>query len=377
MAIRSGAVICSVWAATQPWQRLAVDRRRRLLQQPYSSTTISTQMRSMIHSTSHKNGALQAAATEAELDDEVLLEAPAQFRIYKSGRMDRLNEPTLSPPGLDEATGVTSRDVVLDADTGVSVRLYLPKLRGPSSTKLPVVVFFHGGAFLIGSADDTAYHNYVNALAAAAGVLAVSVDYRLAPEHPLPAAYDDSWAALRWAASPQDGWIAEHGDLSRLFLAGDSAGANIVHDMLMRASSNSNNGHPRVEGAILLHPWFSGTTAVEGEPPAASKVTGMLWSYACPGAVGGADDPRMNPLAQGAPALEKLGCVRMLVAAGLADGLAARNRAYYDAVASSAWRGTAAWLGTEGEGHVFFLGKPGCDNAKQLMDRVVAFIAGA
>ncbi|XP_051188114.1 probable carboxylesterase 12 [Lolium perenne] len=376
IAIRSGATFCSVWAATQPWQRLVVDRRRRPLQQPYSFATISTQLRWMIHSTSHKNGAVQAAATEAELDDEVLLEAPAQFRIYKSGRMDRLNEPTLSPPGLDEATGVTSRDVVLDADTGVSVRLYLPKLPDHHSpTKLPVLVFFHGGAFLLGSADDAAYHNYVNALAAEAGVLAVSVDYRLAPEHPLPAAYDDSWAALRWAASAQDGWIAEHGDLSRLFLAGDSAGANIVHDMLLRAASNDNS--PRVEGAILLHPWFSGTTAVEGEPPAASKVTGMLWSYACPGAVGGADDPRMNPLAPGAPALEKLGCVRMLVTAGLADGLAARNRAYHDAVAGSGWRGTAAWLGSEGEGHVFFLGKPGCENAKQLMDRVVAFIAGA
>ena len=302
------------------------------------------------------------------------MEAPSQFRIYKSGRMERLNEPIVSPAGLDEATGVTSRDVVLDADTGVSVRLYLPKLPGPS-TKLPVLVYFHGGAFLIGSADDAAYHSYVNALAAAAGVLAVSVDYRLAPEHPLPAAYEDSWAALRWAVSAQDGWIAEHGDTSRLFLAGDSAGANIVHHMLMRAASS--DGSPRVEGAILLHPWFSGNTAIEGEPPAASKITGMLWSYACPGAVGGADDPRMNPLAPGAPALDKLGCVRMLVTAGLGDGLAARNRAYYDAVAGSGWRGTAAWLGSEGEGHVFFLGKPGCENAKQLMDRVVAFIAGA
>uniref|UniRef100_A0ACD5Y8T7 Uncharacterized protein n=1 Tax=Avena sativa TaxID=4498 RepID=A0ACD5Y8T7_AVESA len=370
MAIRSGAAICAGWAATQPCRRRPdVDRSRRLPQLPYLSATFLPQMRSTVRSTSHKNG-----VQPPEADDEVLLESPSQFRIYKSGRMDRLNEPTVSPPGLDEATGVTSRDVVLDVDTGVSVRLYLPKLRGRPSTKLPVLVFFHGGAFLTGSADDTAYHSYVNALSAAACVLAVSVDYRLAPEHPLPAAYDDSWAALRWAASAQDGWIAEHGDTARLFLAGDSAGANIVHDMLMRAAFN--DGSPRVEGAILLHPWFSGNTAIEGEPPAASKITGMLWSYACPGAVGGADDPRMNPLAQGAPALEKLGCVRMLVTAGLADGLAARNRAYYDAVAGSGWRGAAAWLGSEGEGHVFFLGKPSCENAKQLMDRVVAFIAG-
>uniref|UniRef100_A0ACD5Y1I6 Uncharacterized protein n=1 Tax=Avena sativa TaxID=4498 RepID=A0ACD5Y1I6_AVESA len=314
---------------------------------------------------------------DADAADTVVFEAPAHFRFYKSGKIERLNRPPILPAGLDEATGVTSKDVVLDADTGLSVRLYLPKLQeNPSANaKLPVLVYFHGGSFLIGSADDATYHTYVNALAAAAGVLAVSVDYRLAPEHPLPAAYDDSWAALRWAASAsaQDDWIAEHGDLSRLFLAGDSAGANIVHDMLMRVAS-SEDGSPRVEGAILLHPWFSGSTPIEGEPPAATMITGMLWSYACPGAAGGAEDPRMNPLAPGAPSLEKLGGVRMLVAAGMADGLAARDRAYYDAVAGPC---AAAWHGSEGEGHVFFLQKTGCENAKQLMDRVVAFIAGA
>ncbi|KAK1631391.1 hypothetical protein QYE76_005706 [Lolium multiflorum] len=311
---------------------------------------------------------------DADAADTVAFDAPGYFRFYKSGKIERLNQSPILPAGVDEATGVTSKDVVLDADTGLTVRLYLPNLQEKPSAKLPVLVYFHGGSFLIGSAKDATYHAYVNALAAAAGVLAVSVDYRLAPEHPLPAAYDDSWAALRWAASAQDGWIAEHGDLSRLFLAGDSAGANIVHDMLMRVADS---GGPNVEGAILLHPWFCGSTPIEREPPAVTMVTGMLWSYACPGAAGGADDPRMNPLAPGAPALDKLGCVRMLVTAGLEDGLAARNRAYHDAVAGSSWSGNAAWHGSDGEGHVFFLGKPGCEKGKQLMDRIVAFIAGA
>lgn len=309
--------------------------------------------------------------TEQEAEDEVVLESPAHFRIYKSGKMDRLHRPPCLPAGVDEATGVASKDVVIDAGTGLSVRLYLPKIQEPSK-KLPVLVFFHGGGFLIESADSSTYHNYVNPFAAAAGVVVVSVDYRLAPEHPLPAAYDDSWAGLLWAASAQDGWLAEHGDVSRLFIAGDSAGGNIVHDMLLRAASN---GGPRIEGALLLHPWFGGSTVLEGEPPAAAALTGMIWCYACPGASGGADDPRMNPLAPGAPALEKLACERMLVAAGQTDGLAARDRAYYDAVAASPWRGTATWVESEGEGHVFFLEKPECDKAKQLMDRVVEFIS--
>jgi acetyl esterase/lipase len=304
--------------------------------------------------------------------DEVLVDAPMRFRIYKSGRIERLNQSVL-PPDHDESTGVTSKDVVLDAGTGLSVRVYLPKLHEPSR-KLPVVVYIHGGAFIIGSAADATYHTYVNSLAAAARVLVVSVDYRLAPEHPLPAAYEDSWAAIQLAASAQDQWIAEHGDVGRLFLSGDSAGANVVHDMLVRASGNAG---PSIEGAILCHPWFGGNQPIEGEPEGGPAASAELWMYACPGAVGGADDPRFNPLAPGAPEMERLGCTRMLVCAGKEDGLYARDSAYYDAVAASAWPGTVEWLESHGENHVFFLGKPECENAKRLMDRLVAFIAGA
>ncbi|RLN33212.1 tuliposide A-converting enzyme 1, chloroplastic-like [Panicum miliaceum] len=105
-------------------------------------------------------------------------------------------------------------------------------------------------------------------------------------------------------------------------------------------------------------------------------MTTKVWASVCPDAADGVDDPRINPTAPGAPALKRLGCERMLVCAA-EDWLVARDRAYYDAVAASAWPGSAAWLETEGEEHVFFLLKPDCDRAKALMDRVVAFITGA
>ncbi|XP_015696813.2 2-hydroxyisoflavanone dehydratase-like [Oryza brachyantha] len=376
MSINGGATVSAGWVAAQPRRRRTVDHRSGLLRPSHVSTTVSPSLkcffgtwRMVARSTSQKDSSV---ATEPEPDDEVVLESPEHFRIYKSGKIDRLNRPPVLPAGLDEATGVTSKDVVLDAETGVSVRLFLPRLQEPSK-KLPVVVFFHGGAFFIESAGSATYHSYVNSLAAAAGALVVSVDYRLAPEHPLPAAYDDSWAGLRWAASAQDGWIAEHGDTAHLFIAGDSAGANIAHEMLVRAAAS---GGPRMEGAILLHPWFGGSKEIEGEPEGGAAITAAMWSYACPEAAAGADDPRLNPLAPGGPAMEKLPCERMLVCAGQKDVLAPRNRAYYDAVAASAWRGSLEWLESEGEGHVFFLGKPECENAKQLMDRVVAFMAG-
>ncbi|TKW33526.1 hypothetical protein SEVIR_2G242500v4 [Setaria viridis] len=218
--------------------------------------------------------------------DEVVIGCDA-FRIYRSGKMDRLHLhlPARVPAGLDPATGVTSKDVVLDASTGLSARLFLPTsrgARGSSSEKLPILVFFHGGAFLIESAVSPLYHGYVASLAAAAGVLAVSVEYRLAPEHPVPAAYDDAWGALQWAASARDEWIAEHGDVARLFLAGDSAGGNMVHNVLVKLASSSHPAAPRIEGAILLHPWFGGNTPVEGEDATKAKEMAMIWEFRVP-----------------------------------------------------------------------------------------------
>ncbi|CAN6167222.1 unnamed protein product [Urochloa humidicola] len=316
--------------------------------------------------------------------DEVLFDAPEHFRIYKSGRIDRFHRLVIVAAGVDDdASGVASKDVVLDTGTGLTVRLFLPKLQlqEPSiKKKLPILVYFHGGGFILESAKSATYHNYLTSLAAAAGVLAVSVDYRLAPEHRLPAAYDDCWAALRWAVSSahNDDWLAAHGDASRVFVAGDSAGGNIVHNVLMRASSSEEDHKPRIEGAVMLHPFFGGSKAIEGEPEHAVAITEKVWPFACPDAVGGADDPRINPTAPGAvAALERLGSERVLVCAAAKDWLVARDRAYYDAVAASAWAGSAAWFKTEGEEHVFFLLKPECDGAKVLMDRVVAFIAGA
>ena len=121
--------------------------------------------------------------------------------------------------------------------------------------------------FVVGSPSNPLFHRYVNSLAAAARVVAVSVRYRLAPEHPLPAAYDDSWAALTWVASGADPWLTDHGDLGRLFLSGVSAGANIAHNMAVAAGVGGLRAGTlaRVQGVILLHPSFAGEQKGEEE----------------------------------------------------------------------------------------------------------------
>ena len=320
--------------------------------------------------------------------DEVLHEFGI-VRVYKSGRVER---PLVAPPvapGLDGATGVESRDVHLGA---YSVRLYLPPAAAATATsaRLPVLVYVHGGGFVAESAASPGCHRFLNRLTAACPALGVSVDYRLAPENPIPAGYDDCLAALKWTLSAADPWVAAHGDLGRVFVAGDSAGANIchylaVHPDVVDAQTPQDDGkgggalaRRRLKGAVLIHPWFWGSEAVGGEPrhPAARAMGARLWLFACPGA-DGMDDPRMNPLAPGAPGLGTMACERVMVCAAEHDFLRWRGRAYAEAVAAARGaegEGSVELLETEGEGHVFYVYKPDGDKAKAMLDRIVSFV---
>ncbi|KAJ1425139.1 Alpha/Beta hydrolase fold [Sesbania bispinosa] len=123
----------------------------------------------------------------------------------------------------------------------------------------PLVLYFHGGAYYISSPSDPLYHNSLNKLVAKGNVVAVSVNYRLAPEHPLPTTYQDAWVASH---ASQDGeghenWLMDKVDFSRVFLAGDSAGAIIGHYMALRLHVLS-SGQFKVRGLIMVHPYFWG-----------------------------------------------------------------------------------------------------------------------
>ncbi|HEY3605838.1 MAG TPA: alpha/beta hydrolase [Sporichthyaceae bacterium] len=139
----------------------------------------------------------------------------------------------------------------IDGPAGrIPVRIYRPVGDGPFG----VLCFFHGGGFVLG--DLNTHDGVCRQLAADANCLVVAVDYRLAPEHPFPAAVEDCDAALRWVAANAE---SLGGDPNRLAVGGESAGGNLSAVMAQRMRDH--NG-PALVAQLLVYP----ATRVAGEP---------------------------------------------------------------------------------------------------------------
>jgi acetyl esterase len=132
------------------------------------------------------------------------------------------------------------RDIVIPSRAGgMPARLYSPSAAAPG-----VVLYFHGGGWVLGSVD--AWDAAVRALAAESGCDVVSVDYRLAPEHVFPAAADDAFDALTWVAA-ESGLAAGR----PVIVAGDSAGGNLAAVAALQARDT---GGPAVALQVLVYP---------------------------------------------------------------------------------------------------------------------------
>lgn len=117
------------------------------------------------------------------------------------------------------------KDIPINESNKTWVRLILPKK--PALTKLPLIVFFHGGGFVLFSVDSPLYNNIYAAVAPEIPAVIVSVGYRLAPEHRLPAAYDDCEEALKWIKNCPDEWLTKYADFSKVYLMGTSSGQSL------------------------------------------------------------------------------------------------------------------------------------------------------
>ena len=149
----------------------------------------------------------------------------------------------LSPQQVPAGVRVWSDVAAGPGGGAVPVRIYR---HAATTTATGALLWFHGGGFVLGSPDmDDAF---CGAVAAKLGLIVISVDYRLAPEHPYPAAVDDCWSALRWLATQGERLGI---DPARIALGGQSAGGGLAAATALRARDD---GRPDVAAQLLLEP---------------------------------------------------------------------------------------------------------------------------
>lgn len=216
-----------------------------------------------------------------------------------------------------------TEDVVIPTPDGdLPARIYRPDIAEPA----PTIVFIHGGGFVIGDIDT--HDNQARAICAGTDSVVVSIDYRLAPEAPWPAAVDDSYAAVCWAADTID---TLGGDADRLAVAGDSAGGNLSAAVALRCRDNG----PELAGQLLIYPGID----MDPDAPYQSRIDNaegyfltaddMVWfrdHYI--GATSDFADPMMSPI----KASNLGGLAPAVVATAEFDPLRDEGNAYADAL---------------------------------------------
>ncbi|KAJ1418283.1 Lipase, GDXG, putative serine active site [Sesbania bispinosa] len=281
------------------------------------------------------------------------------IRVHRDGHVER---PAIVPNvscTMPSQHGVTARDVVINKDTNLWGRIYVPL---NCHNKLPLLVYFHGGGFCVGSASWRCYHEFLTNLASNACCVILSIDYKLAPENRLPAAYDDGFKALMWVksealntSSVQKWWLS-HCKLSCLFLAGDSAGANIAYNVATRSSTILNP--LSLNGVILIQPFFGGVERTSSEKHSQQPLNSALtlsvsdtfWRLALPFGTT-RDHPYCNPLVHATSKLRDLRLPSIMVCVSEMDILKDRNLEFSNTLAKAGKRVETVIF--NGVGHAF------------------------
>jgi len=179
---------------------------------------------------------IQALLTEMKAEG-----IPGLSALSVEGARKLLNDMFVSDaePGDIDAT----REFHIPGPGGsVPIRVYTPH----GSGSFPVLLWIHGGGWVLGSLDLV--HPLCRLLADETECVVVSIDYRLAPEHPFPAALEDCHAAARWVYDHPD---VVHGDSSRIAIGGTSAGANLAAATALLARDR---GTPPLQYQVLGFP---------------------------------------------------------------------------------------------------------------------------
>jgi len=167
--------------------------------------------------------------------------------------------------------------------SGLRADVAVPKGNGPH----PVVVFIHGGGWMAGSLTT---HRKLGMQFAEQGYLTINVGYRLAPENPFPAGFDDCVFAAKWAGENARRW---NGDASRMAMGGDSAGGNLAAAALLALSSDASA--PKFRAGVLIYGVYDFPSTIERSPNRAA-IEAMARGYLGAQYPAALKDPRVSPL---------------------------------------------------------------------------------
>jgi acetyl esterase len=185
----------------------------------------------------------------------------------------------------------STEDIKVPGELGPrQARVYRPDVDGP----VPTMAFFHGGGFVVGDVDT--HEDHARLICRDAQMVVVSIDYRLAPEDPFPAGFNDCLAATRWVAEHAD---ELGGDPARVVVGGDSAGGNLAAAVALA----TREAGPELAAQLLLYPslhlddtaeYASRVENAEGYFLTAADMRWFHGHYIRPGT--DTDDPRLSPL---------------------------------------------------------------------------------
>jgi len=318
------------------------------------------------------------------------------------GDKDRVCQDSLLRQGVDAYVNLSEKDSLLgctDRSLGLgqinekdnrdasdsktrntaNYKGYLPTRSSSYQRKLPIILQFHGGAFVSGSKDSAANDIFCRRMAKLCDAIVIAVGFRLAPENRYPAAFDDGFEALCWlgkqanlaecskslglipkgvlhdgadvcradwrreivdsfGGSMVEPWLAAHGDPSRCVLVGVSSGANIADHVARKAVQAGNLLEPvKVVAQVLMYPFFIGSVPTQSEIKLANsyfydKATCILaWKLFLPNEEFSLDHVAANPLIPGKEPPLKLMPPTLTVVAEL-DWMKDRAIAYSEAL---------------------------------------------